>query len=92
MGTTTFIDSSITLKKGQSLDLVDTVAAQHVIKNGKWVNGAQQETKESGAPDIGTVNFAGNDTKTIGPFNSAGTFAIYCTIHPNMDLTVTVTS
>src|SRR5579883_3161679 len=36
MGSNNFIDSTATVKKGQSLDLVDTVASQHVIVNGTW--------------------------------------------------------
>ncbi|GCE12612.1 cupredoxin domain-containing protein [Tengunoibacter tsumagoiensis] len=90
MGATTFITSTVTIKKGQYLDLVDTVAAPHVIANGTWANGQQQKTKETGAPDV-AADFKGNDVTTIGPFNTAGTFNILCTIHPGMNLTITVT-
>jgi len=92
MGSNNFIDSTATVKKGQSLDLVDTVASQHVIVNGTWDGAVQKPGKEPGAPDIGTVNFTGSDTKSIGPFNTAGTFKFYCNIHPGMNLQVTVTS
>ena len=89
MGLTTFLQSSITIPKGSMLTLVDTQAVPHIIQNGSWVNGAAQPAKESGAPTV-NQSFSGNDTHQIGPFNTAGTFHLYCTIHLGMNLTVTV--
>ncbi len=48
-----FVQSSITISKGQSLTLV-------------------------------------NDSHMIGPFPTAGTYHLYCTVHPGMNLTVIV--
>jgi plastocyanin len=93
MGASLFITTDITVKKGQSLDLVDTVSNPHVIANGFYdASGKVEKPSESGAPQIGTINFSGNDTQTIGPFNTAGDFHYYCTIHPNMNLLVHVTA
>ncbi len=89
MGINNFIISALTIKKGQSVDLVDTVAAAHVIGNGQWANGKAEPGTETGAPAV-SLSFSGNETKTIGPFNSAGVFHIYCSIHPGMNLVVTV--
>ena len=89
MGGANFLQPSITISKGQSIDLIDDVAVLHIIKNGMW-NGNNQVLKaESGAPTV-NVTFNGNDSNMIGPFNTSGTFKLLCTVHPNMDLTVTV--
>jgi plastocyanin len=90
MGQANFLQSTITLKKGQSLDLVDTVNSTHVIKNGSWNGGQQQPATEPNAPTVNfTVNSAGQ-RQTIGPFAAAGTFHIYCTVHQGMNLAITV--
>jgi len=85
-----FEQSSITISKGQSLALVDDASAGHVIANGSWVNGSAQPGQELGAPVVNNLQFNGNDAHTIGPFNTAGTFHLYCTVHPGMNLTVIV--
>jgi plastocyanin len=85
----TFTKDSVTIKKGDMLKLVDDASAQHIIKNGTWKGSTPQPKTESGAPTVdATLN--GNDSATIGPFNTAGTFQLYCTIHPGMNLTVNV--
>ena len=89
MGGSTFIQTSITVKKGDMLNLVDDSSAQHIIVNGFWVNGAPKPGAESGAPSVNKT-YNGNDSGAIDPFNTAGTFHFYCTIHQNMNLTVTV--
>ncbi|MHB8595657.1 MAG: cupredoxin domain-containing protein [Ktedonobacteraceae bacterium] len=89
MGGSSFLQSSVTIKKGDMLNLVDTSSAEHIITNGSWVGSTQKPAKESGAPSVNQT-FAGNDSAAIGPFTSAGTFHIYCTIHPGMNLTVVV--
>lgn len=89
LGPANFKESSVTISKGSSLTLVDDVSVLHIIKNGSWVNGNQVPKQEAGAPTV-NVTFNGNDTHTIGPFNTAGTFHIFCTIHPNMNLTIIV--
>jgi plastocyanin len=85
-----FAQSSITISKGQSLTLVDDSSAGHVIANGSWVNGTAQASQEPGAPVVNNLQFNGNDSHTIGPFNTAGTFHLYCTVHQGMNLTVIV--
>lgn len=89
MNDTNFVQSTITIKKGESVNLVNDVAVVHIIQNGSWDNGVAKPAKESGAPTV-QVNFQGNDQHSIGPFNTAGTFHVYCTVHPNMNLTITV--
>jgi plastocyanin len=85
-----FVPDTITIKKGQTLTLVDDTSVVHIIQNGSWdSNGNQRPVTEAGAPQV-DQQFNGNDTHTIGPFNTAGTFHFYCTVHTGMNLTVTV--
>jgi plastocyanin len=85
-----FVPDVITLKKGDKLTLVDDVPVIHVIQNGRWdSNGTQRPGAESGAPTV-QVQFNGDDQQSVGPFNTAGTFRLYCTIHNDMNLTVIV--
>ncbi len=85
-----FKQASVTLQKGQSLILVNDSGAPHYIANGTWKNGSPDTQKEAGAPTVDNVQIDGNATQSIGPFNTAGTFHLYCTIHPDMNLTVIV--
>ena len=89
MGGTDFIQHTITLQKGDMLNLVDDASSTHIIQNGTWVNGAAKPGAEPGAPTVNQT-FNGNDSAPIGPFTNAGTFHLYCTIHQNINLTVTV--
>jgi plastocyanin len=88
-GVSTFMQSCVTVAKGASLKIVPAVTSLHILTNGSWVNGNQQLAKESGAPSIDNVNES-NAPVEIGPFTTAGTFHILCTVHPNMNLTVEV--
>jgi plastocyanin len=90
MCSNTFAQSTITINKGQSLTLVNDAADQHIIANGSWENGTAQSARETGAPQVNNVTIGGNSSATIGPFNTAGTFKLYCTVHPGMNLTVIV--
>ena len=89
MGETNFVQSSVTLSKGSSLNLIDDTGSVHIIQNGSWVNGEPRPKLEPGAPNV-NQQFNGNDSRMVGPFNTAGTFHLYCTIHPEMNLTVIV--
>ena len=90
MGNTNFLVSTVTIAKGSKLTLIDDLAVPHIIKNGMWVNGAQKLAQEPGAPPV-NLNFTGSgESHDIGPFTTAGTFHLLCTIHPAMNLTVTV--
>ena len=89
MGGANFLQPSITISKGQSLTLVDDSTAQHIIKNGTWKGNSPVNKTEPGAPGV-NVTFNGNDSSSIGPFNTSGSFQLYCTIHPGMNLTVVV--
>ena len=85
-----FVQASITTKKGEPLTLIDDVLTPHIIANGTWENGTAYSAREPGAPQVKDVQINGNSSQTIGPFNTAGTFKLYCTIHSGMNLTVVV--
>ncbi len=84
-----FVPSPVTIEKGQSLTLVNDSAVLHPIENGTWENGTAKPLQETGAPTV-KVQLSGQGRQTIGPFTSAGTYQLFCTIHPGMNLTVVV--
>jgi plastocyanin len=90
MGGDNFEQTSVTLQKGQSLILVNESGAPHYIANGTWKNNSPDTHEEAGAPTVANVLIDGNATQSIGPFSTAGTFHLYCTVHPGMNLTVLV--
>jgi plastocyanin len=91
MGETTFLQSSITISKGSSLNLIDDVPVLHIIGNGSWVNNVTKPAIEPGAPVVNNVQISSaGQSIIVGPFNTAGTFHLYCSVHLNMNLTVIV--
>lgn len=90
MNSMQFVQSSVTIKKGESVTLVADTIALHIIANGTWEQGEAHPGAEAGAPQVKNLQVAGNSSQTIGPFTTAGTFKLYCTIHSNMNLTVQV--
>jgi len=93
MGSSQFIQQQVAIKKGESINLVNQPLSNHVIANGQWANGVQQQKAEPNAPSLPTSgqNVPASASLQIGPFNVAGTYHFYCNIHPNMNLTVQVT-
>src|SRR6266567_4432834 len=91
MGQTTFTQSSITISKGSSINLINDTAVTHIIANGTWEKNTAQPGAEPGAPTVNNLQFTtANQSQTIGPFTTAGTFHLYCIVHPGMNLAVTV--
>lgn len=84
-----FAQPTVIVGKGHTLKLIDDAATPHSISNGSWVNGNAQPAQEPGAPTV-NAPFNGNDTHVVGPFNTTGTFHIFCSIHQGMTLTITV--
>ena len=90
LGAASFEQSSVTLTSGQALHLVDSQASggTHNLcigQNGTCDSSASGPSELKGP---GMMINAG-DTKDI-TFSAAGTYHVTCTIHPNMNLTVTV--
>jgi plastocyanin len=90
LGSSSFVQSSITLSSGQALHIVDSQdsGGTHNLCIGQ--NGTC-DTNAAGPAELkspGMMISAGT-TKDI-TFSAAGTYHITCTIHPAMNLTVTV--
>ena len=91
MGSTNFAQSSVTISKGSSINLIDDAAVTHIISNGSWVNGTPKPSIKTGAPTVKNLTFnTSGQSQTVGPFNTAGTYHLYCSVHVNMNLTVIV--
>jgi len=91
MGETTFTQTSVTISKGSSLNLIEDVPVTHIISNGTWVNSVAKPAIEPGAPTVSNLQFnAFGQSMTVGPFNTAGNYQLYCSVHVNMNLTVVV--
>jgi len=89
LGVSSFAQSTVTISKGSKLLLIDDGQFPHILDKGMWVNSTPHPTTEPGTPTVQNLNVNGNSVE-IGPFNTAGTFHIYCTIHPGMNLTIIV--
>ena len=86
---TTFQESCVNVAKGSTLQVVPAAPSFHNLVNGSWINGNQVPMKESGAPTVNNVQVT-SSTVSLGPFTTAGTYHTFCTVHPNMNLTVIV--
>jgi plastocyanin len=88
---TSFDQSSVTISKGGTVNLINDTATVHIIQNGSWENGTAKSAVETGAPVVSGVQFSTmNQKQVVGPFTTAGTFNVYCTVHPGMNLTIIV--
>ena len=91
MGETTFTQPSVTISKGSSLNLIDDVPVVHIISNGSWADNVAKPAIEPDAPTVSNLQFnSAGQSMTIGPFNTVGTYHLYCSVHLNMNLTVIV--
>jgi plastocyanin len=85
-----FVQPCVNIAKGTSVTIVPFGVSLQILANGSWVNGAAQPAQEPGAPTISNVQVT-NASIEIGPFNVAGMFHLYYTVHVNMNLVVNVT-
>src|SRR5260370_7859815 len=86
-----FMQDSITINKGETLTLVNDVAAPHHITNGSWIGATPEPKTESDAPRV-DLTFNGNDSAPIAPFPTTGTFHLYFPIHTFLNLPLTLHS
>jgi plastocyanin len=85
-----FAAQSVTIHPDETLTLVADTFSPHIIANGSWSGGTGQPAPEPGAPQLVDLKIDGGKSARVGPFSQPGTYHLYCTIHPGMDLTVTV--
>jgi plastocyanin len=90
MSSSNFVQSCVNISKGSKVTLIDDVQVLHIITNGTWTgSGTPMQATEPGAPTINNVSITGGSAD-IGPFNTAGKFNVFCTVHVGMNLTVNV--
>jgi plastocyanin len=90
MGGETFVQNVVLVSKGSKLLIVNDTTVEHILQNGSWTSsGTVVTTAEPGAPVLQNLDSTGGSLE-IGPFNTAGIFHIYCTIHRGMNLTIVV--
>jgi plastocyanin len=91
MATATFVQSSCTVKAGDPVQFVDPTGTGnlHILCLGDH---QQCKANADGPAELnvsGGVQFNAGDTKSF-TFAKAGTYIVTCTIHPGMDITITV--
>jgi plastocyanin len=86
---TSFKETCVYVTKGTKLQIIPSVTSFHNLDLGSWKNGNPVPMSEPGAPAIHNIQVTSKPV-SIGPWNTAGTFYIYCTVHPGMNLTVIV--
>jgi plastocyanin len=85
-----FAPDIVALHKGDRLIIVDDGPVPHTLTNGSWsADHRPVPGVEPGAPLVNNVAL-NNNTVTLGPFTTPGTYHIYCTIHSGMNLTIVV--
>ncbi len=85
-----FAPNIVALHKGDRLLIVDDGPVPHILTNGSWSADNQPVPGvEPGAPRVNNVAL-NNNTVTLGPFTTPGTYHLYCTVHPGMNLTIVV--
>jgi plastocyanin len=90
MATHVFTVASITINKGESVTLVNDSGLSHIVLNGSWVNGQATPLQEAGAPTVSTGQIPAGGYVVIGPFDTAGTYQVYCSLHLGMNLAIIV--
>ncbi|MEO6891967.1 MAG: hypothetical protein ABI456_20355 [Ktedonobacteraceae bacterium] len=90
MGITDFVQNVVLVPKGSKLKLTDDGQYTHIIQNGTWdASNTPKNATEPGAPAVNALTI-NNGSAEIGPFNTAGIYHLYCTVHRGMNLTVVV--
>jgi hypothetical protein len=89
MSATNFVQNVVLVPKGAKLRLVDDGNVEHVLQNGFWQGTTPSNQIEPGAPTVQNRDINGGSLE-IGPFTTAGTYHIYCSVHVGMNLTIVV--
>lgn len=91
MGPASFLASSVTLRPGMILELVNDNPVVHIIENGYWDDNEQKFLlHEPGMPKSPIEFDVIHETHLIGPFQIPGTYHLFDAIHVAMNLTIRV--
>lgn len=86
-----FEQPTMTISKGKKLELVNDDSSTHILSNGYWTKGHPVVKHQASEPTVNNVEVTGvGKSVEIGPFNTAGTYYVLCTVHPGMTLTIIV--
>ncbi|HEY0757460.1 MAG TPA: hypothetical protein VGD98_26145 [Ktedonobacteraceae bacterium] len=88
-GTSSFEQTCITLTKGGTLKIVQDQQSYHIFDYGQWNGTTAAPQTPAGVPALKDLALSGPSVN-VGPFTTAGTYYIYCTVHQGMDLKVIV--
>lgn len=89
MGVANFVQSSVTIDKGQSVRFVDQQSgAMHILCIGKDGHCSVSANAPKALTGSGFTIQPGQSQDER--FDSAGVYAVTCTLHPTMNLTITV--
>lgn len=89
MGATTFVQTSVTISTGQSVHFVDQQSGTtHILCVGKdgHCDSSATAPQDLASPGLTIQPGQSHDVR----FDTAGTYTVTCTIHPNMNVSVNV--
>lgn len=86
---TSFGTKAIALPVGGKLQFVADSSVTHILTYGDWNGTKTQLATPANAPALDNRQISGGSFE-IGPFTTAGTYHILCTIHPGMEITIIV--
>jgi plastocyanin len=89
LGESSFSASAITVPQGGKIQFVADSSITHILTYGDWSGNHPQPSTPANVPALNNREISGGSFE-LGPFATAGTYHIMCTVHPGMMLTVTV--
>ncbi|HEX6797569.1 MAG TPA: plastocyanin/azurin family copper-binding protein [Ktedonobacterales bacterium] len=90
MGVANFRQSQVTIRAGQAVHFVDPASGgTHIICVGQDLKCVSQDGAPAALNTPDGLTFNTGDTRDI-VFPTAGTYVVICTIHPGMEVAVTV--
>jgi plastocyanin len=91
MGAVTFVQTALTVKVGDTVKFDDpsSSGAFHVLCFGTAQKCVANPDGPAELNTSGGVTFNAGDSKSY-TFTKAGSYVVTCTVHPNMDVTITV--
>ncbi len=87
---TVFEPTVVQITAGSSVTMRDQAdGVPHVLAYGSWDEGGSVPST-TGAPPLEDVEVEDGQTLTVGPYDQPGTYPLFCSIHPGMEMTVEV--
>jgi len=86
-----FEPAAVQIAAGSSVTMRDAPDdVPHVLANGSWEDNGPAPAEAPGAPALEDVEVEDGQTLVVGPYDEPGTYPVFCTIHPGMEMTVEV--